>query len=92
MKKLKLPVLIFVLIIIVAVSAGVFYSFQSSDDADDSSTLDFDLVDDFIDGVSITYQLTGEDGDIPTSEEVENAIAVLSDRIETLTGSDECYI
>jgi len=92
MKKLKLPVLIFVLIIIVAVSAGVFYSFQSSDDSDDSSTFDFDLADDFIDGVSITYQLTGEDGDIPTSKEIENAIAVLSDRIETLTGSDEFYI
>jgi len=90
MKKLKQ---ILSLILVLAVLGGLFYVawFGVGDDQDGSiHDISFGL--DLAGGVSITYQVEGEDGGTPTAQEMEDTIYKLAQRVESELGTTEASV
>lgn len=90
MKKLKqlLP-----LVVVLAVLVGLFYvAWHGVGETQDGSMHDINFGLDLAGGVSITYQVTGEDGGTPTAQEMNDTVSKLSKRVASELNTTEASV
>lgn len=90
MKKLKqvLP-----LVVVLAVLVGLFYvAWHGVGETRDGSMHDINFGLDLAGGVSITYQVAGENGGTPTTQEMDDTVSKLSKRVASELNTTEASV